>query len=136
MLTRKGGPTDLGRNPITSFLTAQLQHTLLALELPRLADTRLALPLRLVNKRKVYSFQLQDMDALSCFFLSLPLCVLPSSEVVAVSHAPSPESSRKRTGQKRGSLVTKSDQQFIRKSPRTRLKVEGKGGACVVCDVM
>ena len=36
MLTRKGGPTVLGRNPITSYLTAQLQHTLLALEFPRL----------------------------------------------------------------------------------------------------
>ena len=36
MLIRKGGPTVLGRNPITSHLTAQLQHTLLALESPRL----------------------------------------------------------------------------------------------------
>ena len=29
MLTRKCGPTVLGRNPITSYLTAQVQHTLL-----------------------------------------------------------------------------------------------------------
>ena len=35
MLTRKCGPTVHDRNPITSYLSAQLQHTL-ALELPRL----------------------------------------------------------------------------------------------------
>ena len=57
--------------------------------------------------------------------------MLPSLEVVAVAQAPSPESNtkfsftrhchggsipyhRKRTGQKLGRLVTKSDQQFIR----------------------
>ena len=131
MLTRKGGPTVLGRNPITRYLTAQLQHTLLALELPRLLTPEL-----LVNKRKVYSFQLQDMDALCCYFLSLPLCVrtgqfarlLLSFEVVAFSQAPSPESNPSSLlpslswwvntlpskVDRFGRLATKRGQQFIR----------------------
>ena len=39
------------------------------------AGTRLALQLILVKGFKFYSFQLQDMDALYCYFLSLPPCV-------------------------------------------------------------
>ena len=36
------------------------------------AGTRLALQSILVKGSKFYSFQLQDMDALYCYFLSLP----------------------------------------------------------------
>ena len=39
------------------------------------AGTRLALQLILAKGFKFYSFQLQDMDALYCYFLSLPPCV-------------------------------------------------------------
>ena len=64
------------------------------------AGIRLALRLILIKRFKFYSFQLQDMDALYCHFLSLPPCVrigkfarlLPSLDVVAVPQAPSPES--------------------------------------------
>ena len=64
------------------------------------AGTRLALQLILEKRCKIYSFPLQDMDALYCYFLSLPPCVrigsfvrlLASLEVIAVSQAPSLES--------------------------------------------
>ena len=39
------------------------------------AGTRLALQLILTKGFKFYSFQSQDMDALYCYFLSLPPCV-------------------------------------------------------------
>jgi hypothetical protein len=39
------------------------------------AGSRLALQLILEKGLKFYSFQLQDMDALYCYFLSLPPCV-------------------------------------------------------------
>ena len=73
MLTRKGGPTVLGRNPTTSFLTATT--LIYAIGAGITAGTRLALQLILVKRFKFYSFQLQDMDALHCYFLSLPPCV-------------------------------------------------------------
>jgi hypothetical protein len=64
------------------------------------AGTRLALLLIITKGFEVYPFQLQNMDALYCYFLSLPPCIrigyfarlLPSLDVVAISQAPSPES--------------------------------------------
>ena len=96
MLTLKGGPTVLGRNPTTSFLTATTLIYAVGGGITAAAGTRLALQLILEKRFKFYSFQLQDMDALYCYFLSLPPCVrigyftrlLPSLEVVAVSQVP------------------------------------------------
>eukprot|EP00415_Alexandrium_ostenfeldii_P002015 UN2015 len=39
------------------------------------AGTRLALQLILIERFNIHSFQVQDMDALYCYFLSLPPCV-------------------------------------------------------------
>jgi hypothetical protein len=75
MLTRKGGPTVLGRNPTTSFLTATTLIYAIGAGITAAAGTRLALQVILVKRFKFYSFQLQDMDALYCYFLSLPPCV-------------------------------------------------------------
>ena len=75
MLTRKGGPTVLGRHPTTSFLTATTLIYAIGAGITAAAGTRLALQLILVKRFKFYSFQLQDMDALYCYFLSLPPCV-------------------------------------------------------------
>lgn len=96
----EGGPVILNRNPTTSFLTATTLIYAIGAGITAAAGTRLALQLILIKRFKFYSFQLQDMDALYCYFLSLPPCVrigqfarlLPSLDVVAVSQAPSPES--------------------------------------------
>ena len=71
----EGGPVVLGRNPTTSFLTATTLIYAIGAGITAAAGTRLALQLILVKGFKFYSFQLQDMDALYCYFLSLPPCV-------------------------------------------------------------
>ena len=71
----EGGPVVQGRNPTTSFLTATTLIYAIGAGITAAAGTRLALQLVLVKGFKVYSFQLQDMDALYCYFLSLPPCV-------------------------------------------------------------
>ena len=75
----EGGPVILNRNPTTSFLTATTLIYAIGAGITAAAGTRLALQLILIKGFKFYSFQLQDMDALYCYFL-------------AVSQAPSPES--------------------------------------------
>ena len=71
----EGGPVILNRNPTTSFLTATTLIYAIGAGITAAAGTRLALQLILIKRFKVYSFQLQDMDALYCYFLSLPPCV-------------------------------------------------------------
>ena len=71
----EGGPVVLSRNPTTSFLTATTLIYAIGAGITAAAGTRLALQLILVKGFKFYSFQLQDMDALYCYFLSLPPCV-------------------------------------------------------------
>ena len=71
----EGGPVILNRNPTTSFLTATTLIYAIGAGITAAAGTRLALQLILIKRFKFYSFQLQDMDALYCYFLSLPPCV-------------------------------------------------------------
>ena len=71
----EGGPVILNRNPTTSFLTATTLIYAIGAGITAAAGTRLALQVILIKRFKVYSFQLQDMDALYCYFLSLPPCV-------------------------------------------------------------
>ncbi len=71
----KGGPVVLDRNPTTSFLTATTLIYAIGAGITAAAGTRLALQLILIKGFKSHSFQLQDMDALYCYFLSLPPCV-------------------------------------------------------------
>ena len=71
----EGGPVVLGRSPTTSFLTATTLIYAIGAGITAAAGTRLALQLILVKGFEFYSFQLQDMDALYCYFLSLPPCV-------------------------------------------------------------
>ena len=68
----KGGPVVLGRNPTTSFLTATTLIYAIGAGITAAAGTRLALQSILIKGFEFYSFQLQDMDALYCYFLSLP----------------------------------------------------------------
>ena len=70
----EGGPATISRNPTTSFLTATILIYAIGAGITA-AGTRLALQLILVKRFKIYSFQLQDMDALYCYFLSPPPCV-------------------------------------------------------------
>ena len=68
----KGGPVCIGRNSTTSFLTtATLIYTIEA-GITAAAGTRLALQLILTENVIICPFQLQNMDALYCYFLSLP----------------------------------------------------------------
>ena len=71
----KAGLHLTDRNPTTSFLTATTLIYAIGAGITAAAGTRLALQLILVKGFKFYSFQLQDMDALYCYFLSLPPCV-------------------------------------------------------------
>ena len=71
----EGGPVVLGRNPTTSFSTAATSIYAIGAGITAAAGTRLALQSILAKGFKFYSFQLQDMDALYCYFLSLPPCV-------------------------------------------------------------
>ena len=71
----EGGPVVPSRNPTTSFLTATTLIYAIGAGITAAAGTRLALQLILEKGFKFYSFQLQDMDALYCYFLSLPPCV-------------------------------------------------------------
>ena len=96
----KGGPVSLGRNSTTSFLTTTTLIYTIEAGITAAAGTRLALQLLVIQRCRFHSFQVQDMSALYCYFLSLPLSVrsgqfarlLPSLDVVAMSWAPSPES--------------------------------------------
>ena len=71
----EGGPVILNRNPTTSFLTATTVIYAIGAGITAAAGTRLALQLIRIKRFKFYSFQSQDMDALYCYFLSLPPCV-------------------------------------------------------------
>ena len=71
----EGGPVVLSRNPTTSFLTATTLIYAIGAGITAAAGTRLALQSILAKGFEFYSFQLQDMDALYCYFLSLPPCV-------------------------------------------------------------
>ena len=73
--TLSEGPIAPARNPTTSFLTATTLIYTIGAGITAAAGTRLALQLILIKGYTFYSFQLQDMDALYCYFLSLPLCV-------------------------------------------------------------
>ena len=70
MLTRKGPPTVLGRNPTASFLTATTLMYAIGAGITAAAGTRLALQLILVKEFQFYSFPLHDMGALYRYFLS------------------------------------------------------------------
>ena len=63
------------RDPTTSVSTAAALTYAIGAGITAAAGTRLALQLILAKGFKFYSFQLQDMDALYCYFLSLPPCV-------------------------------------------------------------
>jgi hypothetical protein len=71
----EGGPATISRNPTTSFLTATILIYAIGAGITAAAGTRLALQLILIERFRIYSFQVQDMDALYCYFLSLPPCV-------------------------------------------------------------
>ena len=71
----EGRPVVLSRSPTTSFLTATALIYAIGAGITAAAGTRLALQSILIKGFKFYSFQLQDMDALYCYFLSLPPCV-------------------------------------------------------------
>jgi hypothetical protein len=71
----EGGPIILHRNPTTSFLTATTLIYAIGAGITAAAGTRLALQLILTKAFEFYPFQLQNMDALYCYFLSLPPCV-------------------------------------------------------------
>ena len=68
----EGGPVVLDRNPTTSFLTATALIYAIGAGITAAAGTRLALQLILTEKVNICPFQLQNMDALYCYFLSLP----------------------------------------------------------------
>ena len=96
----RGGPVFQHRTPTTSVLTATTLIYAIGAGITAAAGTRLALQLILVKAIALNSFQLQDMNALYCYFSSLPHCfrigqfarLLPSLDAVAISQAPSPES--------------------------------------------
>ena len=71
----QGGHWHAPRNPTTSFLTATTLIYAIGAGITAAAGTRLALQSILIKGFEFYSFQLQDMDALYCYFLSLPPCV-------------------------------------------------------------
>ena len=71
----EGGPVTPNRNPTTSCLTATTLIYAIGAGITVTISTKLALQLILTKGFKFYSFQLQDMDALYCYFLSLPPCV-------------------------------------------------------------
>ena len=68
----KAGPVSLGIDPTTSFSTATILMYTDGAGITAAAGTRLALQLLLTEGRRIYSFRLQDTDALHCHFLSLP----------------------------------------------------------------
>ena len=68
----EGGLNIPDRSPTTSFLTATTLIYAIGAGITAAAGTRLALQLILTKDSKFNSFQLQDMDALYCYFLSLP----------------------------------------------------------------
>ena len=63
------------RGSATGFLIATTYIYAIGAGITAAAGTRLALQLILVKGFKFHPFQLQDMDALYCYFLSLPPCV-------------------------------------------------------------
>ena len=68
----EGRPVVLSRSPTTSFLTATALIYAIGAGITAAAGTRLALQLILIQRFVIYSFQLQDMIALYCYFLLLP----------------------------------------------------------------
>ena len=68
----EGGLASPNRNPTTSFLTATTLIYAIGAGITAAAGTRLALQLILTEKVNLCPFQLQNMDALYCYFLSLP----------------------------------------------------------------
>ena len=70
-----GRPVVPSRNPTTSFLTATTLIYAIGAGITAAAGTRLALQWVLAKIFLFSPFQLQDMDALYCYFLSLPPCV-------------------------------------------------------------
>ena len=72
VLDTQDRPVVPDRNPTTSVLTATTLIYAIGAGITAAAGTRLALQSVLVKGFKFYSFQLQDMDALYCYFLSLP----------------------------------------------------------------
>ena len=66
------GPEPLSRYPTTSVLTATILIYAIGAGITAAAGTRLALQLILTEKVNICPFQLQNMDALYCYFLSLP----------------------------------------------------------------
>ena len=71
----EGGPATISRNPTTSFLTATILIYAIGAGITAAAGTRLALQWIIANMFMFSPFQSQDMDALYCYFLSLPLGV-------------------------------------------------------------
>ena len=67
-----GRPVHPNKNPTTSFLTATTLIYAFGAGITAAAGTRLALQLILRHLFIVFSFQLQNMDALYCYILSLP----------------------------------------------------------------
>ena len=65
-------PFDMLQDPTTSFLTATTLIYAIGAGITAAAGTRLALQLILTEKVNICPFQLQNMDALYCYFLSLP----------------------------------------------------------------
>ena len=68
----EGGLASPNRNPTTSFLTATTLIYAIGAGITAAAGTRLALQLILTENVNICPFQLQNMDALYCYFLSLP----------------------------------------------------------------
>ena len=67
-----GVPPRSRRNPTTSFLTATTLVYAIGAGITAAAGTRLALQLFLVKMFKLYSFQLNRLMPVYCYFLSLP----------------------------------------------------------------
>jgi len=71
-----GGTKTMDKQVTTSFLTTTTLIYTAGAGITAAAGTRLALQLILINMFGTYSFQVQDIHALHCYFLSLP----PSSK--------------------------------------------------------
>ena len=70
-----GGSITTDRRGTTGTLTTTTLIYTIGAGITAAAGTSLALQSILIKGFAFYSFQLQDMDALYCYFLSLPLCV-------------------------------------------------------------
>ena len=70
-----GGPTEPHRNTTTSSLTTATLIYAIGAGITAAAGTRLALQSIIGKCDKFDSFQLQDINALYCYLLSLPPCI-------------------------------------------------------------